>query len=159
MSQDIPEDWDKNPVKVLVGKNFEQVVFDETKNVFVEFCKHGNVLLYSIIAKMFIQIFLKKIVHVFLDAPWCGHCKELAPEWDKLGEKYKNHENIIIAKMDSTANEVESVTVQGYPSLKYFPAGPERQVSTFESTTKRLLGLHKTFLYSNKIIDAIIVAF
>ncbi|CAL8331865.1 unnamed protein product [Merluccius merluccius] len=99
LSEEIPEDWNKGPVAVLVGKNFDEVALDPTKNVFVEFY-----------------------------APWCGHCKELAPIWDKLGEKYADRDDIIIAKMDSTANEVESVSVSGFPTLKYFPAGGKEEV-------------------------------
>lgn len=56
-------------------------------------------------------------------APWCGHCKKLAPEYEKLGEHYKDDDNIIIAKMDSTANEVSSVKVSGFPTIKFFEAG------------------------------------
>lgn len=38
-SQALPEDWDKDSVKVLVGTNFKEVAFDDSKHVFVEFCE------------------------------------------------------------------------------------------------------------------------
>lgn len=32
---------------------------------------------------------------------------------------------MVIAKMDSTQNEVEEVSVRGFPTLKFFPAGTD----------------------------------
>ncbi|XP_037546224.1 protein disulfide-isomerase A2 [Nematolebias whitei] len=119
-SEEIPKDWDKGPVKVLVGKNFEAVALDPTKNVFVEFY-----------------------------APWCGHCKELAPIWDQLGEKYVEHEDIIIAKMDATANEVESVVINGFPTIQYFQAGDKVVISY---TGKRDLETFSKFLDNGGVL-------
>jgi protein disulfide-isomerase A1 len=52
------------------------------------------------------------------DAPWCGHCKQLAPIWDELAEHFASDDDVVIAKMDATKNEVDGVQVTGFPTLK-----------------------------------------
>jgi len=123
MSEEVPADWDSAPVKVLVGKNFEAVAKDQTKNVFVEFY-----------------------------APWCGHCKQLAPIWDQLGEKFQDKEDVVIAKMDSTANEVEDVKVHSFPTLKFFPAGAEGKVIDYNG--ERTFDAFVKFLESGGTVGA-----
>jgi len=119
-SEEVPEDWDAAPVKVLVGKNFHEVALDPSKNVLVEFY-----------------------------APWCGHCKQLAPIWDELGTKYADSNDIVIAKMDSTANELENIKINGFPTIKYFPAGENAAVVDYNG--ERTLDGFVKFLESGGI--------
>lgn len=117
LSQDLPEDWDKTPVKTLVATNFDEVVFDKEKNVLVEFY-----------------------------APWCGHCKQLAPIYDKLAEKFAEDSSVVIAKMDSTVNELEHTKINSFPTIKLYKKGDNKVV---EYSGERTLDGLSRFLESD----------
>ena len=90
----------QGPVKVAVAKNFEELVTKNTKDVLIEFY-----------------------------APWCGHCKKLAPVYDELGEKMDG-ENVDIVKMDATANDVPAgFDVRGFPTLFWLPSDSKKPVA------------------------------
>ncbi|KAL8477448.1 hypothetical protein ACS0TY_029660 [Phlomoides rotata] len=101
-SEPIPE-VNNEPVKVVVRDSLQDVVFNSGKNVLLEFY-----------------------------APWCGHCKSLAPILDEVAISFEKDPNVLIAKFDATANDVPSDTfdVQGFPTV-YFKSASGK-LSQFE---------------------------
>jgi len=54
-------------------------------------------------------------------APWCGHCKKIAPEFEAAAEALAANPNVILADFDGTLNEAEEINIQGYPTLFWYP--------------------------------------
>ncbi|KAK6121661.1 hypothetical protein DH2020_044588 [Rehmannia glutinosa] len=92
--------FDETDVVVLTDRNFSSFV-DENKYVMVEFY-----------------------------APWCGHCKALAPEYSAAATELKV-ENVKLAKVDATEeNELsETYEVQGFPTVYFFVDGEHKPYS------------------------------
>ncbi|KAF7804902.1 putative protein disulfide-isomerase A6 [Senna tora] len=81
-------------VVVLTPNNFDEVVLDETKDVLVEFY-----------------------------APWCGHCKKLAPTYEKVAAAFKLEEDVVVANLDADKYKdlAAKYDVKAFPTLKLFP--------------------------------------
>ena len=62
-------------------------------------------------------------------APWCGHCKHLAPEYEKAAEKLKGGK-VVLAEVDCDANKdlCSRYEVHGYPTVKFFPKGDKKGI-------------------------------
>lgn len=113
-SAPIPESNDA-PVKIIVGNNFEDMVLKSDQYVLFE-----------------------------AYAPWCGHCKKLSPIFDELAEKVSGESEIMIAKMDSTANEYPGLEVKGFPTLLFYKKGDKSNPVTYEG--ERTLEAMLTYL-------------
>jgi len=104
-------------VKIVVGETFNDIVMDPTKDVLFE-----------------------------MYAPWCGHCKQLEPVYKELAEKLKDNPNVVIAKMDATANDSPHGKYQasGFPTIFYAPAKNKENPITFSG--ERTLAGFTSFL-------------
>lgn len=100
----------------LIPSHFDKIVFSSSKPALVEFF-----------------------------APWCGHCKNLAPVFEELATNFANNgDKVSIAKVD--ADEHKSLGkrfgVQGFPTLKWFDGNEGSQPEDYsggrdlESLTK-----------------------
>jgi protein disulfide-isomerase-like protein len=85
------EEEEVTSVTILDQKNHEKVTKDASKDVLVMYY-----------------------------APWCGHCKALKPTWNQLSD-YVQNTNVVIAKIDMTANKLEAPEVKGFPTIFFYP--------------------------------------
>jgi protein disulfide-isomerase-like protein len=87
-------------------------------------------------------------------APWCGHCKRIIPEWEKLsnsnvqtssGKKVK----VIKVNCDENKDLATKHNVPGFPTIKYFPNGMNKHLNVHnysgERTTRDLIDFVKKF--------------
>ncbi|XP_029948773.1 protein disulfide-isomerase [Salarias fasciatus] len=92
-SEPIPEGWEEKPVKELVGATLEEVAFHPNKTVFVLFY-----------------------------LPYSKASLALLPLWEDLAEAFTERDDVVIARIDASANEVNVSVQRAYPSLCLFPA-------------------------------------
>jgi len=80
-------------------------------------------------------------------AEWCGHCKTMKPEWEKVVSKMKDTGKVNIAEVESNwiENLKDKPAIEGYPTIKMYNSGKE--IAKFED--ERVADKMEKFALSN----------
>ena len=138
------EKWEKNELKRQLKSEIEPKL------------NNGNI--FVVVGKTFDKEVINndKDVMLLFYAPWCNHCKEIKPKYEEVGKRLKDkNPKLLIAKIDGSENEVESIAITGFPTIFFFP-GNKKNKSPIEYKGKRetedMIEFIKRYSY-NKIID------
>lgn len=109
-------------VVTLVGTNYKRIVMDPTKDVFVS--------------------------HY---APNCPHCKDLEPAWQALAEQTNLIHDLVIAKYDDTANEVEGLLLRGYPTIALYRKDHKDEPYYYQGQTLELQEIAEWLAHNSQV--------
>lgn len=84
------KEYDGN-VRILVGKNFEDVVYDQTKNVIVLFCTDAH-----------------------------SSCMNFKSDYASIAKVLANNKEIVTATIDTNKNDVKDLFITEYPTIRLY---------------------------------------
>lgn len=92
-------------------------------------------------------------------APWCGHCKNMAPGYASLAKKLNADEKneVVIAELDATVHKLmaKKYEVTGYPSMVFFYHGLPIQYKEEREEAKIEKWLSKVILKKSEEIKTV----
>ncbi|KAG2357198.1 thioredoxin-like protein [Suillus spraguei] len=92
-----------------------------------EFNPSGDVI--SLTSETFDNFVAQAPTFVKFFAPWCGHCKKLAPVWVQVARRMQHKLNIAEVNCDEFKSLCSKQGVTGYPMLFYYSHGAKTEYS------------------------------
>ncbi|KAG8218223.1 thioredoxin-like protein [Butyriboletus roseoflavus] len=87
-------------------------------------------------------------------APWCGHCKKLAPTWVKLGRRMQHKLNVAEVDCEQYKALCTSQGVTGFPMMFYYAHGAKTEYTGGRSYDQLISFADKASNPTMQVIDA-----